>query len=105
MKVKVTEEFDVFELFVHDNEAIHALDTYEVAEAINEHLIEIGFKVEPPESLTRFTVWNANDEEESYIERYFTVQQVKDALPSEVVEALEEINEMSFDLSPKSSGD
>ena len=104
MKVKVSEEFDIFELFVHDNEAIHALDPHEVAEAINEHLLDVGYKVIPPESLYRFTVWNANDDEESYIERYYTIQQVKDALPSDVVDALDEINEMSFDLSPKAKG-
>ena len=101
MKVTVKEEFDVFELFVHDTEAIHALCPYAVAEAINEHLLDVGYRVCPPESLSRFTLFGANDEEESYMERYFTVQQVKDAFPDEVVEMLEELNELEFDLSPK----
>lgn len=103
MKVKVSEEFDVFELFVHDNEAVHAVCPYELAEAINEHLIDIGYKVCPPESLERFTLFNANDEEESYLERYYSVQQVKDELPDDVVEQLDIINGMSFDLSPRTS--
>jgi len=101
MKVTVKEEFDLFELFVHDTEAIHALCPYEVAEAINEHLCESGWKVSPPESLSRFTLFSIDDEEEGYLERYYTAQQVKDAFPPEVVEALEEINELEFDLSPR----
>jgi len=105
MKIKVKEEFDVFELFVHENEAVNALCPYALVEAINEHLIDAGWRVCPPESLDRFTLWSANDDEEGYIERYFNIQQVKDALPVEAAELLEEINEMSLDLSPKQDGD
>ena len=101
MKIKVQEEFNVFELFVHDNEAICAIDAYELAENLNEHLDEIGYKVVPPESLDRFTLFNANDEEENYIERYYSVQQVKNELPNEAVARLEAINEMELDLSPR----
>jgi dienelactone hydrolase len=103
MNVKVLEEFNVFELFVHDNEAIHAICPYELAEAITEHLIDAGYKVVPPESLDRFTLFNANDEEESYIERYYSIQQVKDELPDDVVQLLEDINGLELDLSPKQS--
>lgn len=105
MKVKVKEEFNVFELFVHDNEAVHAICSYELAEAINELLIDSGWRVCPPESLDRFTLWSTNDDEEGYIDRYFNLQQVKESLPVEVVELLEEIDEMSFDLSPDSTQD
>lgn len=101
MKVKVQEEFDVFELLIHDNEAVHAICPYELADAINEHLIDTGYKILPPESLDRFTIFNADDEDERYIERYYNVQQVKAELPAEVVEALEEINELDLDLSPR----
>lgn len=101
MKIKVQEEFNIFELFVQDNEAIHAVDAYALAESLNEHLDEIGYKVIPPEGLDRFTLFNANDEEESYIERYYSVQQVKNELPDEVVDQLKSIDEMQLDLSPR----
>lgn len=102
MKVKVEEEFDVFELFVHDNEAVHAIDAYEIAEAINEHLIDSGWRARPPEGLDRFTLAACNHEE--YLtERLYSVEQVKGYLPSEAVDALEEINGLDLDLSPRSS--
>ena len=103
MKITVKEEFNIFELFVHDNEAIHAICPYELAEAINEHLDD--WRVCPPESLSRFTVFATYDEEESYMERYNTVQQVKAELPSDLIDRLEEINKLDLDLSPKENRD
>lgn len=103
MKITVKEEFNIFELFVHDNEAIHAICPYELAEAINEHLDD--WRVCPPESLSRFTVFATYDEEESYMERYYTVQQVKAELPSDLIDRLEEINKLDLDLSPKENRD
>ena len=103
MKVKVKEEFNIFELFVHDNAAVHAICPYELAEAINEHLDD--WRVCPPESLSRFTVFATNDEEESYIERYYSVEQVKTELPSDLIDQLEELNALEFDLSPRQSLD
>jgi hypothetical protein len=103
VKVKIKEEFNVFELFIHENEAMKSICPYALADAINEHLIDVGYKVCPPESLERFTLFNADDEEEGYIDRYYTVQQVKDVFPTEVVEALEGLNETEIDLSPGAS--
>jgi hypothetical protein len=99
MKMEAREEFDVFELFVHDNEAILALDTHAVADAINERLDD--WRVYPPDSLSRFTLYAANDEEERYTERYYSVEQVRDALPSDAVQQLEDINETELDISPR----
>jgi hypothetical protein len=99
MKVKVQEEFNVFELFVHDNEALYAVDAYNVAEAINEHLIDLGWKVYPPDGLDRFVLVNANDENERYSERYYSTEQVMVELPQDAIEQLEAINELDLDLS------
>ncbi len=101
MKVTVAEDFNIFELFVHDNEAIQAVCPYALAEAINEHLVD--WQVMAPESLDRFTLFSTDDEDERYIERYYSVQQVKDALPAEAVEQLEAINDMELNLSAGSS--
>lgn len=100
MKVKVHEEFNVFELFVHDNEALHAVCPAELAEAINEHLLSEGWRVYPPDGLgLRFTLYNDNDGGEKYTERYYSVDQVKSALPAEAIEALEAINDLELDIS------
>ena len=99
MKVKVSEEFNVFELFVHDNEAIHAIDQDAVAEAINERISETGWTVYPPDGLDRFTL-RSEDEDQAFTERCYTIDQVKAYLPVDAVEALEEIDLLEFDLSP-----
>lgn len=100
MKVKVSEEFNIFELFVHDNEALGGVDASSLAWAINEELVDSGWRVRPPEGLDRFTLAAANHEE-YFTERCYTIDQVKDYLPTEAVDALEEINQMEIDLSSK----
>lgn len=100
MKVKVTDEINVFELFVHDNEALGAIDPHSMAEAINEHMLDSGWRVRPPDGLDRFTL-QAADHEEYFTERCYSAEQVKSYLPFEAVEALEEINDMEFDLSAR----
>ena len=100
MKLTVTEKFNLFELFVHGNEAIQGLDKDDVAEAINELLIDSGWEIYPPDGIDRFTVGEA-DGGKTFSERCYTVDQVKDYLPVDAVEALEEINRMSIDLSSR----
>jgi len=99
MKVKVREEFNIFELFVHDNEALHAVDAGNIAEAINEHLIDLGWKVYPPDGTDRFILVNADDESECYSERYYSAEQVRLDLPQEAIDQLEAINDLDLDLS------
>jgi hypothetical protein len=98
MKIKVQEEFNIFELFVYDNEMSHGIDLYRLAEAINNLLYR--WTVSPPESLERFILFSS-DEEEYFMERYYNVQQVKNELPDDAINQLEDINKMEFDLSPR----
>lgn len=100
MKVKVSEDFSVFELFVHDNEVSGGVCPHSLAHAINEELVDSGWRVRPPDSLDRFTL-AASDHEEYFTERCYTTDQVKDYLPSDAVEALEELDGMELDLSSK----
>lgn len=102
MKVKVSEEFNVFELFVHDNEALGSIDAASLAWAINEQILDSGWRVRPPEGLDRFTLVAVNDEE-YFTERCYSIDQVKDYLPPDAVETLEELDDMELDLSSKAS--
>lgn len=101
MKVKVSEEFNIFELFVHENEVIGGVDATTLACAINEELVDSGWRVRAPEGLDRFTLQDA-DGEESFTERCYSIDQVRDYLPPDAVQALEEIDDMELDLSSKS---
>jgi len=104
MKVLVREEFDVFELFVYDSEALRSLCPHAVAEAINERLED--WEVRPPDGLDRCTLVSTICEKERYTDRYYTADQVRVAFPVDAVEQLEELNGMDFDLSPEAdSGD
>jgi hypothetical protein len=97
MRIKVKEEFNIFELFVHDNDMTHGIDLYKVADVINDLLYR--WVVSPPESLERFILFSS-DEEEYFMDRYYNVQQVKSELPDDAIKQLEAIDAMEFDLSP-----
>jgi hypothetical protein len=103
MKIRAEDEFDVFRLFVHDIgvEANSFFDEAALAEALTEALetdTYPPYRIEAPDDtgLDRFVLRRLEDR--GWTERYYSVEQVKEALPDEVVRALEELNKSSFKL-------
>ncbi len=104
MKITTSSEFDVFELFVHDSQGPGTLDEYSVANALTEFLLgraytkldwaqakECVIRCSADTGLDRFTFGEIK-------QRMHSINEVKKALPANIVVVLELLNQHTWKL-------
>jgi hypothetical protein len=86
---------------VHHDIGCDPFDEYNVAELINQRLTKAGlvYQVEPPDTGRRWMVVNENYEHIPE-KRVYNVDEVKAAMPDDLLKELEKINDtsLSFEL-------
>ena len=91
-------EFDLFELFVHDNEVSGWIDEEGLADAINALLETSVYRVDTDDRLGRWVLFHHFETSLEWDEIYYNTDQVKEAWPADSIQIFNMLNDRVITL-------